>query len=278
MYIKLLICVIVVTCCPNTRYLDHRLNTAKNNKHALRPASLAVSDNELDPLNSSYALRATEWQTIMRQPGCFGNRSLKIQKLLDTRYGKENWRVGWVWQGRIIGEEEMRALFEEAYYQHLVKHPALLDYLIQNARDIYDLDPSDIDSGTNYWKQGFDLSKYRLRVRHLQDIAIRRVIRLRLELNFKGSKLIQIRSTSEDKIGRELSPGFVPFHMPGAVEPALFNGWWKDKTIEAFCQQNRVIQIKNRPDLLAITPPVFTHAATGVIKKILSLKAIETSA
>jgi hypothetical protein len=202
---------------------------------------------------------------------------LKIPRRVQ-KYGRKNWRLGWLWQGRIIGFSELVSLVEEAYWQHFQKHPEILHYLINNARDVYDFNEKDIESGLDYSAQMFDIDEYRLRAKHLQDIAIRRIIRLRLGLKFQGNKLIQIRSTSKYNTGRKLSPGFVPFHLPHTISRAFFKGWWQDGTIEAFYQQNMVIQIRNKEHLVTIAPAVFTHSARGVIKKILFLKSIGSSA
>jgi hypothetical protein len=78
---------------------------------------------------------------------------------------------------------------------------------LEVAADVYDDDPSNVESGLDYSKRG------ELRT-HIQEIAIRNCVK-RFGRKFGGDKLLQIRDRiGEHPLSLALSPGQVPFHKP----------------------------------------------------------------
>ena len=185
------------------------------------------------------------WIVAEEKMGSFGSRKRGIIKDLNKKYGNLAWRLAWK-----SGDEtflpftEVVKLFETAYYEHFTQHPDLLIYLIENACDIYDKHPSDRDSGTDYLAQEGKST-------HLQDIVIRKIVEEMGE-TFQGHKLIQIRSKSIDPIGKQLSPGRVPFHKPEIISVPPLKGWWDVNSVEDFYQNNKVIQVNPKLKALPI--------------------------
>lgn len=136
-------------------------------------------------------------------------------------------------------------LYEDAYYFYLADHAEMLDQLARDARDVYDDDPRDVDSGLDYEVQTTTRN-------HYQDIAIRRVM-ARHGRRFEGAHLVQIRHTEgTHPLSIPLSPGAVPFHQPTwIVQPALERWWWEPYSVECFYQSNKVLQVqlRDRPGL-----------------------------
>lgn len=147
----------------------------------------------------------------------------------DEKYGEGNWRFAWKYGAQYLNFLEACQVYEDAFEVHFNQNPEKLQYLSANAKEIYDTNHSNINSGTDYSHQE-DSST------HLQDISIRRIMS-KLNMPFNGDRLIQIRSSSQDPIGRTLTPLRVPFHKPGEV---ITNK--ETPTIEDFWQCNRVVQ------------------------------------
>jgi hypothetical protein len=177
------------------------------------------------------------WITVSR-PGYFGSRRNRILRKYDRLYGKNNYRICWKISDRIIALQDALMLYEDAYYEFLKSNPRLLDSIVTSARDVYDNARTNIKSGLIYENQENHSN-------HYQDIAVRRVV-LRLGRSFQGKKLIQIRHSSASVIGKSLSPGRVPFHLPSLVEKPVKSGWWNAGTVEEFWQSNKVLQVKAR--------------------------------
>jgi hypothetical protein len=107
--------------------------------------------------------------------------------------------------------------------------------LVENACDVFDNDESNVVSGFNYFVQGRKLT-------HLQDIAIRRVLRT-MQQSFNGERLIRVRkSRNSDSIGRSLSPKFVPFCHPEIVLGFDPQDRQRVTCVEDFWQNNRIVQ------------------------------------
>ena len=178
-----------------------------------------------------------QWINFNR-PGNFHDEKKEILDEFDKQHGPRNWRVAWKLGDKFITQAEAFQVYEDAYYEYLKKHPEIVEYLVNNASDVYDNALSNVESGFDYNIQESEST-------HLQDIALRRIIILRLGKKFRGNKLIQIRSTSEDEIGRMLSPGKgeVYLHVPELIESTTSKHWWKDGTVEDWFQQNLWIQV-----------------------------------
>ncbi|MBR9691475.1 hypothetical protein GOV06_01690 [Candidatus Woesearchaeota archaeon] len=180
-----------------------------------------------------------EWKTIER-PGIFGKKKQEILSQYDEKYSHGNWRIVWRWgkEGElIIPFQEACQIYEDGYYHDSFKREGLWKDLILTAKDVYDQDKSDVESGLDYLVQKGAAT-------HLQDISIRRVV-MRRGWKFEGEELVQIRSHSK-YWGENLSPGKVTFHRPEMIiKPHICPKWCDDYSIECFYQDNKVLQIKS---------------------------------
>lgn len=178
-------------------------------------------------------------------PGYVGKRRNELWADRDVRFGKGNWRSIWLAGGDYLEYADACALYEDAYFEYFKKRPELLDYLLEIASNVYDDDPSNVESGLDYSKRGA------LRT-HIQDIAIRNCVQ-RFGRRFRGDQLIQIR----DRIGKHplslaLSPGQVPFHEPALIsEPDNLqeirnNAWWLPLSVEDFYQLDKRLVVRRK--------------------------------
>lgn len=174
------------------------------------------------------------WKTAER-PGYFGKKRDKIYKSYNKKYGEGNWKIAWKWHDQIIDYLTACQIYEDGYYADSFKREGLWKELTSAAKNVYDYEEQDVESGLDYLIQKANAT-------HLQDIAIRRVV-LRRGWEFKGDKLIQIRSHSV-YWGENLSPGRVPFQLPELIVTPHLNGWWDNSSIEDFWQSNKTLQIK----------------------------------
>lgn len=174
------------------------------------------------------------WKTIER-PGYLGkNRDATFEKY-DREYGQENWRIAWKWGKSVIDYGIACQIYEDGYYTDSFRREDLWLELISEAKNVYDYSKEDTKSGLDYIVQEGPAT-------HIQDIAIRRVV-LKRGWEFKGKKLIQIRSQSK-YWGEKLSPGKVLFHLPELIVVPHLEGWWDFNSIEDFYQSNKILQTK----------------------------------
>ena len=165
--------------------------------------------------------------------GFIGNMKEPLLKFLNVNFGNQ-WDKKYIYGSEIISRERALELYEESYFQFLQSNEESLEWLINNASDLYDNSPSNIDSKLDYSTQETNAT-------HLQDIAVRRVIN-RLGKKFKGSRLIQIRG--RDSEGYFLNPGVVPFLNPDLIlAPRRNIDWISPGTIEDFWQNNKVLTL-----------------------------------
>lgn len=174
------------------------------------------------------------WETIER-PGFFGKRKNEITELYNEKYGEDNWRIVWDWNQETVPFLFACHLYEDGYFNDSFKREGLWKELVSAAKDVYDHQESDIESGLDYLVQKGNAT-------HLQDISIRRVV-LRRGWKFEGSKLVQVRG-HYDYWGQNLSPGKVKFHLQDLIEKPQLAGWWDKDSIEDFYQSNKLLQIK----------------------------------
>lgn len=174
-----------------------------------------------------------EWTTIAR-PGFAGGKRDQLREMYDNTYGRENWRIAWQWGDEIILKEEACKIYEEGYYQDSFKREDIWKELIENARNVYDIEPRDVESGLDYLVQKGNAT-------HLQDIAVRNVVKRR-DWKFQGRELIQVRS-HKSYWGKLYSPGKVMFHKPEMIIFPHLNGWWNTNSIEDWYQSNKVLQV-----------------------------------
>jgi hypothetical protein len=176
-------------------------------------------------------------------PGYVGARRNQLWAERDAKYGKGNWRSIWLVQGDYLEYEEACRLYEDAYFEYFRQRPELLEFLLEVASDVYDDDPSNVESGLDYSKRG-DVRT------HIQDIVIRNCIK-RFGRKFSGSKLVQIRDRiGEHPLSLALSPGQVPFHKPELLShpdnlaAIRANAWWLPSSVEDFYQRAKRLVVK----------------------------------
>lgn len=172
---------------------------------------------------------------IVERPGHFGKKRDKVYRQYDERFGKDNWRIMWQWNGETIPYIIACQLYEDGYYADSFRRENLWKELASVAKDVYDHQESDVQSGLDYLIQNGNAT-------HLQDIAIRRVM-LRRGYRFEGDKLVQIRSHAE-YWGQNLSPGKVPFHLSELIVVPHLEKWWDYNSIEDFWQSNKILQVR----------------------------------
>lgn len=172
------------------------------------------------------------WQVVEENVPQPGARRTEVIRRYQAKYGPFTWRFAWEIDGNApVPFDTAVTLYEAAYAEHLTRHPEIALYLQQNACDVFDNDPQNVQSGFCYDIQS-------RRVTHLQDIAIRRVMKV-LGYQFLGDELIKVRkSRNRNAVGRSLSPKMVPFHRPEIVRARSA----EPPTIEDFWQNNRVLQ------------------------------------
>lgn len=173
-----------------------------------------------------------EWTTL-GTPGYFGKKRDRKYAEYDTQYGKGNWRIMWDWNGEAIPYTFECQLYEDAYYNDSFERELEWVGLIKVANEVYDIEPLDIESGLDYLVQKGPAT-------HIQDIAVRRVVKRR-GWKFEGSEPVQVRS-GKGGIGEMFSPGVVKFHMPELIVNPQLKGWWGKDTVEAQYQSNKILQ------------------------------------
>lgn len=184
------------------------------------------------------------WKPINNNStGYVGKRRNKEWNKRDAEYGKGNWKIGWLVDDKLLDYLEVCALYEDAYFEYFKKRPELLEHLIGVASDVYDDNPSNIESGLDYSKKG-DVRT------HIQDVAIRRCVK-RCGKKFRGKNLIQIRDRAgEHPLSLALSPGQVPFHEPELLsnpdnlKKITKDAWWLPYSVEDFYQRAKRLCVK----------------------------------
>jgi len=176
------------------------------------------------------------WETKER-PGYLGGQRENKYREWDKIFGENNWRLAWKWQDKYLNFVDACEIYEDAYFIFLKNNRMVLQDLATCASNIYDDDPSNVNSGTDYLIQ-------ETRHTHIQDIAIRKSVE-RLEESFRGKELIQIRdSLGKHPLSMTLSPGIVPFHRPNLIVKPWLTGWWQSGSVECFYQSNRFLQVR----------------------------------
>lgn len=176
------------------------------------------------------------------RPGFFGSRRDEKVKKYNKMYGDGKWTLGWKLfeQASEIFEFEQACVFfyESSYYQYLFDKPELIDEICSYGECI-DNATSNIGSGTNYMIQ-------EARSTHIQDIAVRNVLRL-LGRNFNGpvDKILTIRSS--DSNGFKFGPGNIPFFASyNIIQPSLCPSWASNGSVEDFWQSNKFLCLRDK--------------------------------
>ena len=112
-----------------------------------------------------------DWRTIQR-PGYAGNNRDERIAEYNKKYGKGNWRIAWHWNCTVIDRTLALQLYEDGYYADSFRRPDVWTELIDTAREVYDIEETDVESGLDYTIQNAIAT-------HLQDISVRRVLKRR---------------------------------------------------------------------------------------------------
>lgn len=191
----------------------------------------------MEPASKNTVLDQTLWYSKERT-GYVGKRRAELQARYDIEYGIDNWQYAWVWGTQLLPLMPALQLYEDAYYDFLLRNQHILNQLVTGARDVYDDAPTNVDSGFDYLNQETN-------VNHWHDVAIRRAV-MRNGVWFSGTELVHIRhNLSNHPLSMVLSPGQVPFHKPDMiVQPELERWWWDPASIECFYQSNKVLAVR----------------------------------
>lgn len=162
-----------------------------------------------------------------------GGKREQFVARMDKLFGDGNWTIGYIAGDKKLSRDEALSLYERSYVEFLKSNPEYTKRLLQEARDVYDTNPSNVESGLDWHKQEDSHS-------HLQDIAVRRAVRA-LGLSFQGDKLLQIRGIDSDL--PELNPGRIPFIAPELIdqEREFVAAWVNPGSVEDFWQNNKFV-------------------------------------
>lgn len=184
------------------------------------------------------------WKAVdNNSTGFLGHDRNEAWEERDRLYGKGEWQMGWQVEGNLLEYPEICQLYGDAYINYFEMRPGLLEQLCMVASNVFDDDPINVESGTDYNKRG-DVKT------HIGDTAIRRAVQ-HFGRKFQGNKLLQIHDRKGDHpLSLALSPGQVPFHRPEIMsEPDNLvelhqNCWWLWGSVEDFYQRAKRLCIK----------------------------------
>lgn len=183
------------------------------------------------------------WKPIER-PGYFGKARDKKIAALNKKYGVGNWDLRWVvFDNYQNGPPTTRPFvdacswyYEQSYLLWFHDHPDELDIVCSYGECI--------DNAMTNIRSGCDYSKQEASSTHIQDIALRNVLRVNGRV-FEGpkDKILVIRSA--DSTGFKYGPGNIPFHTPSWItQPSLCPKWAQKGSVEDFWQSNKWICVK----------------------------------
>lgn len=184
------------------------------------------------------------WQPINnKSTGYLGKRRNEEWIKRNETYGEGEWKMGWLVEDSFLEYPEVCQLYGDAYYNYFQMRPELLEHLLDEAEDVYNDDPINVEAGTDFSKRGEVKT-------HIGDTAIRRAVQ-RLGKQFRGKKLLQINDRKgPHPLSLALSPGQVPFHKPELLsnpdnlEEIEENAWWLKGSVEDFYQRAKRLCIK----------------------------------
>lgn len=177
-----------------------------------------------------------EFTTIGR-PGYFGNERNKTFENYDNQYGKSNWRIMWRHHDKIIPFVQACYLYQNSYLEDSFLHHDKWDELRVTARDVYDIEEKDVESGLDYLVQKGIAT-------HIQDIVVRNIFAIK-NWKFEGKELVQVRKHGT-YWGDQFSPGKIAFNEPEIIVSPHLTGWWDFDSVEDFYQSNKVLQVRNK--------------------------------
>lgn len=178
------------------------------------------------------------WKSVER-PGYFGKSRDEIFRQYNERFGEGKWRLMWFFGGITIPFKDnllidVCSIYEDAYFIDSFRKEGLWTELCSKAKNVYDIEEKDIESGFDYRIQSGPAT-------HIQDISIRRVV-FRRGWGFKGNDLMQIRG-SNNYFSKNLNPGKVIFHLLDKIIQPHLEGWWDKNSAEDFYQSNKILQV-----------------------------------
>ena len=188
--------------------------------------------------------RLSDDHVIVQRVGYLGSKRGEFVERMNKLYGEGAWTIGYVLDGKALTRDAALELYERSYEIFLRNNPSITHRLVNEAREIYDTAPSNVESGLDYHKQEDVRS-------HLQDIAIRRAMK-NMGLSFEGDKLMQVREADSDF--PELSPGKVPFVLPKdkIIFPIEYKAdWIQPGSVEDFWQNNKFVFATRTPDVVS---------------------------
>lgn len=172
------------------------------------------------------------------RPGYFGRQRDQKIKDLDEKFGKGLWRLAWVAGVSLPFDEACVRFYERSYFHYLRGRKEDVDFICSFGECI-DNAPTNIQSGCDYTKQEAFST-------HIQDIAIRNVLK-GLGRKFEGSKSKILIIRSSDSNGFRFGPGNIPFITPEQItQPSLVPKWGNAGSVEDFWQSNKWIQVFER--------------------------------
>lgn len=179
------------------------------------------------------------------RPGYFGYKRDERVAELNSLHGECGWRLEWVIYNLsktkrlfYVFEDACAVLYERSYYDWFSKRPEDLNYVCSFGECI-DNSMTNMDSGIDYLHQ-------EAKSTHIQDIALRNVLRT-LGRKFEGptNKILTIRG--KDSNGFRFNPGQVPFFVPELItQPSLRQKWALPGSVEDFWQSNKWIRILDK--------------------------------
>lgn len=189
-------------------------------------------------------LDKNEWQQLdNNSTGYLGHKRNEAWQKRNELYGKSDWQMGWLVDGNLLEYPEVCQLYGDAYINYFRMRPELLDQLCKTASNVFDDDPINVESGTDFNKRG-DVKT------HIGDTAIRRAVQ-HFGRQFEGEILLQIHDRKGDHpLSLALSPGQVPYHnpkqlsRPDNLEEVHKGAWWVWGSVEDFYQRAKRLCVR----------------------------------
>lgn len=178
------------------------------------------------------------WRKLYR-PGYFGRRRDQIVGELNSKYGSGNWDLRWCTRAFPEGltfNEACIFCYEYSYLRWFMEFPDDVDYVCSFGECI-DNSPTNVQSGCDYMKQEAFST-------HIQDIAVRNVLKF-LGRKFEGDKDNILTIRSADSTGYRYGPGNIPyFDVTEITQPSKCPKWANPGSVEDFWQSNKYVFVR----------------------------------
>lgn len=190
--------------------------------------------------------------TLIKRPGYFGRRRDEIVADLNKKYGN-TWTLVWTLftaedlpNVNLVSEyhNACKLYYEQSYYEYLKLRPEVVNRICEYGECI--------DNAITNIQSGLDYTKQEAFSTHIQDIAVRNVLK-RLGRKFEGpsDKILIIRGEDTDGWKLGLNPGLVPFMFTTAIhQPSKAPKWAQKGSVEDFWQSNKYLAIKINDSVL----------------------------